>query len=98
MQTFDNALYKLAKQGIISQEEALKNADSRNNLRLKFTLDADDVESDVLRAEKKLPAASNNEKVDVKTKNDPLSLSLEPLAGNDENDKKKDDDQFSALS
>ena len=97
MQTFDNALYKLAKQGVISQEEALKNADSRNNLRLKFTLDADDTENDVLQTEKKPSAASNKEKIDVKTKNDPLSLSLEPLAGNDEDDKKKDDDQFSAL-
>jgi twitching motility protein PilU len=39
MQTFDRALYKLYKSGKISLEEALKNADSRNNLRLRITLD-----------------------------------------------------------
>ena len=39
MQTFDRALYKLYKEGKISLEEALKNADSRNNLRLKISLD-----------------------------------------------------------
>jgi len=39
MQTFDRALFKLYKAGRISEEEALKNADSRNNLRLKITLD-----------------------------------------------------------
>jgi len=39
MQTFDSALYKLYKAGKINLEEALKNADSRNNLRLKITLD-----------------------------------------------------------
>jgi twitching motility protein PilU len=39
MQTFDMALFKLYKQGKISLEEALKNADSKNNLRLKVTLD-----------------------------------------------------------
>jgi len=38
MQTFDTALYSLHKQGKISIEEALKNADSENNLRLKIEL------------------------------------------------------------
>ena len=38
MQTFDSALFKLAKEGKISEEEAVKNADSANNLRLKFKL------------------------------------------------------------
>ncbi len=40
MQTFDLALYKLYKQGKISLDEAIKNADSKNNLRLKVTLDS----------------------------------------------------------
>lgn len=40
MQTFDMALYKLYKAGTITLEEALKNADSRNNLRLRITLDS----------------------------------------------------------
>lgn len=38
MQTFDSALFKLVKAGTISEEEAIKNADSANNLRLKFKL------------------------------------------------------------
>ncbi|MBD3647694.1 MAG: PilT/PilU family type 4a pilus ATPase [Pseudomonadales bacterium] len=39
MQTFDMALFKLYKEGRITFEEAIKNADSKNNLRLKITLD-----------------------------------------------------------
>lgn len=38
MQTFDQALYNLYKEGTISAEEALRNADSQNNLRLKISL------------------------------------------------------------
>jgi len=39
MQTFDQALYQLYKEGQITQEEALRNADSRNNLSLRIRLD-----------------------------------------------------------
>jgi len=38
MQTFDTALFKLHKAGQISLEEAIKNADSANNLRLQVKL------------------------------------------------------------
>ena len=38
MQTFDSALYQLHKAGKINLDEALKNADSPNNLRLKINL------------------------------------------------------------
>ena len=38
MQTFDTALLKLYADGKISREEALKNADSENNLRLKIDM------------------------------------------------------------
>ncbi|WP_296261352.1 MULTISPECIES: PilT/PilU family type 4a pilus ATPase [unclassified Pseudomonas] len=38
MQTFDNALYDLAVEGAITEEEALKNADSANNVRLRLKL------------------------------------------------------------
>ncbi len=38
MQTFDQALYHLYKEGLIDLEEALRNADSRNNLSLKIRL------------------------------------------------------------
>ncbi len=39
MQTFDGALYKLYKENRISLDEAIKNADSPNNLRLRINLD-----------------------------------------------------------
>jgi twitching motility protein PilU len=51
MQTFDRALYKLVEAGRISADEALKNADSPNNLRLTLSLNTDKVE-------KKAPVAS----------------------------------------
>ena len=41
MQTFDSALYKLVQAGKISIDEALKNSDSPNNLRLNLNLSAD---------------------------------------------------------
>ena len=41
MQTFDNALFKLHKTGQITLEEAIKNADSANNLRLQIKLSND---------------------------------------------------------
>jgi len=40
MKTFDSALFDLAREGRITEEEALKHADSANNLRLKFKLSA----------------------------------------------------------
>lgn len=39
MQTFDSGLFKLYKEGKITYDEALKNADSKNNLRLRIQLD-----------------------------------------------------------
>jgi twitching motility protein PilU len=39
MQTFDSALYKLVEAGKITLDEAVRNADSPNNLRLKLSLD-----------------------------------------------------------
>ena len=39
MQTFDQALFKLYKEGKISKDEAIKNADSRNNVGLRIRLD-----------------------------------------------------------
>ena len=61
MKTFDSALYDLVQEGRITEEEALKNADSANNLRLRLKLTAksapeeDDAEL-MLRGE--VPAAS----------------------------------------
>lgn len=39
MQTFDKSLYNLYKEGKITAEDALRNADSRNNLRLRLRLE-----------------------------------------------------------
>ena len=43
MQTFDGAMYALVVEGAISEDEALKHADSLNNLRLRLKLHADAV-------------------------------------------------------
>lgn len=40
MQTFDDALYRLVKDGRITQQEALDNADSRNNLSVRLRLES----------------------------------------------------------
>lgn len=41
MQTFDQALIELVKEGAIGEEEALRNADSANNVRLQLKLHRD---------------------------------------------------------
>jgi twitching motility protein PilU len=40
MQTFDQALFKLYEDGMITYEDALRNADSRNELRLRVKLES----------------------------------------------------------
>jgi len=40
MQTFDQALFSLYEEGMITYEDALRNADSRNELRLKVKLES----------------------------------------------------------
>jgi twitching motility protein PilU len=49
MQTFDQSLFDLYKQGLISQEDALRNADSYNDLRLKIMLSSGEA-GEALRA------------------------------------------------
>ncbi|ASJ70276.1 PilT/PilU family type 4a pilus ATPase [Granulosicoccus antarcticus] len=59
MKTFDSALFDLAREGRITEDEALKNADSANNLRLRFKLsgrsgksnDEDEAEELLLRGQ-----------------------------------------------
>ncbi len=41
MQTFDQALIELVNEGVLDEEEAIKNADSANNVRLKLKLHRD---------------------------------------------------------
>jgi twitching motility protein PilU len=45
MQTFDQALFQLYEDGVISYEEAMRNADSKNELRLKIKLQSKREES-----------------------------------------------------
>ncbi len=45
MQTFDTALFRLYEQGRITIEEALKNADSANDLRLRIKLSTEDLDN-----------------------------------------------------
>ncbi|ADJ28164.1 PilT/PilU family type 4a pilus ATPase [Nitrosococcus watsonii] len=66
MQTFDSALYKLYTAGLISVEEALRNADSLNNLRLKINLSKKGMEATTYS-----PAAEKNS-MDKKPKKDVL--------------------------
>jgi len=71
MQTFDRALYKLVESGRISTEEALKNADSPNNLRLSLSLNTDKVEK------KATPASlSLIEKEEHKDEEDALAVQI----------------------
>ena len=81
MQTFDQALYNLYKEERITLEEAIKNADSANNLRLKVKLaeEGDDF------AEKAAPTSKMSKKKkkdedssgEAKASDDDLSLQLD---------------------
>jgi twitching motility protein PilU len=46
MKTFDSALFELFQQGLISEDEAVRNADSANNVRLKIKFAQEEVEED----------------------------------------------------
>lgn len=87
MQTFDMALFNLYKQGRISLEEALKNADSKNNLRLKITLDSKDPSKKGDDAEKSAakPAAQPEAKAAAEPKLD-LAAELKKQEGGGEAD------------
>lgn len=45
MKTFDSALFELYQEGLINEDEALRNADSPNNVRLKIKFSKEDAES-----------------------------------------------------
>jgi twitching motility protein PilU len=49
MQTFDQALFDLFEEGRISYEDALRNADSVNDLRLNIKLNSKRSERDLTR-------------------------------------------------
>lgn len=66
MQTFDSALFNLYESGRISFEDALKNADSANNLRLQIKL----------RSSRGIPEG-NVEEIEKEDKRSSFSLSIE---------------------
>lgn len=86
MQTFDMALFKLYKEGRITLEEALKNADSKNNLRLRITLDENPA------AKKKKEEEAGNKAEEEK------SASEEAKKPEDEEGKKKPGSSLEGLS
>ena len=71
MQTFDRALYKLVEEGRIDTEEALKNADSPNNLRLSLSLNTDKVEKKAAAVDLSLIA-----KEELKDEDDELAVQI----------------------
>lgn len=76
MRTFDSALLELWKTGRISAEEALKNADSANNVRIRMTLGEKKASADsakVAAAPAPSPTAPKRPGLDIDR------LSLEPL-------------------
>jgi len=54
MQTFDQALFDLFEEGRISYEDALRNADSVNDLRLNIKLNSKRSERDLMRGHEHL--------------------------------------------
>jgi len=76
MQTFDSHIYRLYKEGVISLEEALKNADSPSNLQVKMNLE-DNVYANAVN--------SNDDDEDGNDENNPLAgLSLQEMEGEEE--------------
>jgi len=77
MQTFDGALFKLYVEGRISHDEAIKNADSANNLRLRIKMYEEGKKPKVVEEE------SEDKEGTTKTGGG-LSLSLESLEDEEE--------------
>jgi len=78
MQTFDAALFKLYEQGRISLDEALKNADSANNLRLRIKLHSQVDDPNVLGDAPTGEASAGSEEPSAGSSGG-LSLSLEEI-------------------
>ncbi|MFS2157325.1 PilT/PilU family type 4a pilus ATPase [Pseudomonas sp. Pseusp122] len=60
MQTFDSALFDLVVEGAISEEEALKNADSANNVRLRLKLHTEGGVKPTMTAAPRAPRAATD--------------------------------------
>jgi len=82
MQTFDSHIYRLYKEGVISLEEALKNADSPSNLQVRMNLE-DNVYADAVN--------SNDGDEDESDENNPLAgLALQDMEGDDDTEEGQD--------
>jgi len=79
MCTFDSALLELYRKGKISMDEALKNADSENNLRLKIELGEDMSENPAPKEEDAFGGLSLMEKEVVQDEEPTDGLVLEPV-------------------
>jgi twitching motility protein PilU len=73
MQTFDQALFDLAESGRITQEDALRNADSINELRLRFKLKSKNQEKSGLVDQLSLHEEPKEEDESEETQNIPLA-------------------------
>ena len=62
MQTFDQALFRLFEDGTISYEESLRNADSKNELRLKIKLESKRESGTAAKHAESLHLLDDNEK------------------------------------
>ncbi|WP_226702412.1 PilT/PilU family type 4a pilus ATPase [Microbulbifer elongatus] len=78
MQTFDGALFKLYVEGRISHDEAIKNADSANNLRLRIKMYEEGKKPKVAAVE------SEEEQGGAEKTGGGLSLSLESIEDEEE--------------
>ncbi len=95
MKTFDSALYELAMEGKISQDEALKNADSANNLRLRFKLTAsssDEEDDSEMLLRGQLPSQMAAARAAVK-KSDEKAEAARKAAAKEEESKASDSDE-----
>ncbi|WP_286977978.1 PilT/PilU family type 4a pilus ATPase [Pseudomonas sp.] len=74
MQTFDQALIDLVHEGVIDEEEAVKNADSANNVRLRLKLYRDNPENQAAK-----PVAPEPEKASQSVSDWSMDLTLEEI-------------------
>ena len=98
MQTFDSHLFKLYREGIISYEEMMRNADSPNNLKVKITL----LENPATLAASTTENSTSDSTSDSTSNNSHLApspldtLELEPME--DEADNEIDEDERELLA
>ncbi|MBP1151604.1 MULTISPECIES: PilT/PilU family type 4a pilus ATPase [Methylocaldum] len=88
MQTFDSHLVKLYQAGRITAEEAIRNADSANNVRLKISLGQQRAPKDTSPENTESPQDQSSEKTEsAQTGESPfgtMNLSLEPVGDESE--------------